>query len=129
MPIKKILFPATGPITMVEDGIRRIIGFSLNDLIQEDWHTIQIDGEESWTQAIGRGAKLAGFEGLLTISVNHRLGKNIVIFPDNLAPTSNVELMSEEDLIDRFTEATKMVKRQKRRDFFVVSASLLRLYV
>ena len=83
---------------LTDGRIRRIIGFSLNDLMQEDWHTIQIGGEESWTQVIGRGAKLAGFEGLLTISVSHRPGKNIVIFPDNLDPTGIVELMSEEEL-------------------------------
>ena len=83
---------------LTDARIRRKIGFRLDDLTQEDWYAIQIGGEESWTQAIGRGALLAGFEGLLAPSASHRLGKNVVIFRDNLAPTSTVELMSQKEL-------------------------------
>lgn len=33
---------------------RRKIGFSRDELVSEDWHAIQLAGDESWTQAIGR---------------------------------------------------------------------------
>lgn len=35
---------------------RRRLGFTLKQLVEEDWLGIQEEGEESWTQTIGRGA-------------------------------------------------------------------------
>lgn len=85
-------------LDLTDGGIRRKLDFSLGDLTGEDWHAIQSGGDESWTQAIGRGALLAGFEGLLAPSARDRNGKNVVIFPDNLASTSAVELMATDEL-------------------------------
>ncbi len=82
---------------LTDAGIRRKIGFRLNDLTHEDWYSFQIDGE-AWTQVIGRGAFIAGFEGVISPSARRRLGENIVIFPDNLDPMSTVELMSKDEL-------------------------------
>ena len=78
---------------------RRRIGFTLGELIEEDWLAIQRGGEESWTQAIGRGCRAVGFEGLIAPSARNRpRGKNLVYFPDRLDPTSRVELLGREDL-------------------------------
>ena len=71
------------------------------DILNEDWQTIQREGDESWTQAIGRGAYSAGFEGLLVPSARHRpQGVNLVIFPDNLRVGSSIDILGKEDLPD-----------------------------
>lgn len=85
-------------LNLTDAKIRRKLGFLLHDLTQENWEAIQNSGEESWTQAIGRGAFLAGFEGLLAPSARDRSGKNVVIFPENLKSTSKLELMGKDEL-------------------------------
>ena len=80
-------------------GIRRKIGFALNDLLEEDWEAIQDQAEESWTQAIGRGCRLIGFEGLIAPSARNRpKGRNLIYFPDRLDQASQFELLSKHDL-------------------------------
>jgi hypothetical protein len=54
-------------------------------LRKTDWEAIQNNGEESWTQAIGRGCLVAGFEAMLAPSARNTIGKNIVIFTANLS--------------------------------------------
>lgn len=78
--------------------IRRKLGFTLTELLSEDWHAIQFQGDESWTQAIGRGAVKCGFEGLLVPSSQRRKGQNIVVFPTNLRPGSTLRPMKREQL-------------------------------
>lgn len=85
-------------LDLTDVRIRKKLGFTLTELTGEDWHAIQNGGEESWTQAIGRGALLARFEGLLAPSARNRSGRNVVIFPDNLGSTSTVELIAKEEL-------------------------------
>lgn len=85
-------------LDLTDSAIRRKIGFTLTELLDEDWEAIQARGEESWTQAIGRGARQAGFEAILVSSARHRGGRNIVIFPDGLAPGSSLELLAPRDL-------------------------------
>jgi RES domain-containing protein len=74
------------------------IGFSLSELVNEDWKAIQSAGEEAWTQAIGRGCQLAGFEALIVPSARHKVGKNIVVFPQNLSKTSEIKILSADEL-------------------------------
>ncbi len=74
------------------------IGFSIAELMEEDWRAIQAGGEESWTQAIGRGCYQAGFEALIAVSAQHAQGKNIVIFPENLAATSRISILGADQL-------------------------------
>lgn len=77
---------------------RRGIGFSLKELVEEDWDAIQKTGEESWTQAIGRGCYVAGFEGLIVPSAADGKGKNIVIFPDKISESSSAVIIGKEEL-------------------------------
>jgi len=78
---------------------RRKIGFPLSELIQEDWHSIQDSGEESWTQAIGRGCLVAGFNGLIVPSArNPKEGKNIAIFCHNNTPGCPLNIIEKENL-------------------------------
>jgi RES domain-containing protein len=79
-------------------AVRRKIGFALMELLEEDWAAIQAAGDESWTQAIGRGCYENGFEALLVPSARNRNGKNLVIFPDRLRPASTLELLGPDDL-------------------------------
>jgi hypothetical protein len=53
------------------------------DLIGE-WESLEFRGHETFTQLIGRAARLRGFEGIVCQSARHRPdGVNLVIFPDN----------------------------------------------
>jgi RES domain-containing protein len=88
-------------LDMTDGGIRRRLGFTLEEILNEDWQTIQREGDESWTQAAGRGAYQAGFEGLLVPSARHRPGgTNIVVFPENLRTDSRIDLLGRDDLPD-----------------------------
>jgi RES domain-containing protein len=86
-------------LDLTDASIRRRLGFTLAELLDEDWQGIQDEGDESWTQAIGRGVYVAGFEGLLAPSARDRPnGENIVVFPDNLRPGSRIEILGEDEL-------------------------------
>ncbi len=85
-------------LDLTDARIRRALGFTLGDLVDEDWYAIQSAGEESWTQAIGRAAVAAGFEALLVPSARDRTGKNVVAFPSNLRSNRAVQVMAAEDL-------------------------------
>lgn len=81
-----------------DPNIRTKIGFTLSELIQEDWKAIQWSGEESWTQAIGRGCFLAGFEAIVVPSAHRSTGKNMVIFPDNWCADCEIEILAADQL-------------------------------
>lgn len=86
-------------LDLSEKNIRRAIGFTVSELVDEDWLAIQQEGDESWTQAIGRGAFEARFEGLLVPSARDRpRGINLVVFPTNLRPGSKIDIIGKEDL-------------------------------
>jgi RES domain len=67
--------------------------------VDEDWLGIQEEGDESWTQALGRGAYESGFEGLLAPSSQDRPdGVNVVIFPARMQAGSSLVLLGTDDL-------------------------------
>ncbi len=89
----------SGLLDLTSASVRRMLGFSLRELLEEDWLTLQLYGEESWTQAIGRGAKQSGFEGLLARSaVDRPKGVNLVVFPESLLAGSHLTPMGLRDL-------------------------------
>lgn len=86
-------------LDLTSSATRQRLGFSLNELLNENWIAIQEEGDESWTQAIGRGAVAAGFEGLLAPSARDRpKGQNLVIFPGSLLKGSRIEPMGMNEL-------------------------------
>ncbi len=85
-------------LDVTDTSILAQLGFTRKELLQEDWRALQREGEESWTQAIGRGAFLAGFEGVLVPSAQHKKGKNIVLFPGNFTKTSQIEILGSDQL-------------------------------
>ena len=56
------------------------IPFSLPTLMSDDWRAANARGEESLTQALGRAALAAGFDGLRVPSKPDPNGTNLVIF-------------------------------------------------
>ena len=85
-------------LDLTQARIRRALGYTVSDLVTEDWRAIQAAGEESWTQAIGRGAVAAGFEALLAPSARNRTGKILVAFPSNLRTAHAVRVMAADEL-------------------------------
>jgi RES domain-containing protein len=85
-------------LDLTQARIRRALGYTISDLVTEDWRAIQAAGEETWTQAIGRGAVAAGFEALLAPSARNRTGKILVAFPSNLRTAHAVRVMAAEEL-------------------------------
>jgi len=94
-------------LDLTDQNVRRKIGFTLAELVDEDWSGIQAAGDEAWTQAIGRGCREAGLEAILVPSARRNGGKNIVIFPDRLAAGSTLELLAADDLPPHPTLWTK----------------------
>jgi len=72
----------TGP------GAERI-GVQRDELVTVDWEAENRASRECLPQAIGRAARLAGYEALLVPSAA-TLGANLVIFPDRLRARSRV---------------------------------------
>jgi len=85
-------------LDLTDPKILKKIGFTKKELIEEEWRAIQKAGVESWTQAIGQGSYLAGFEGLIVPSARKKDGKNIVIFPKRLAKTSKIDILGVDQL-------------------------------
>lgn len=98
----RVMAGATARLSVVCDltdrANRRRIWFTRQELVEEDWQSIQSAGEESWTQAIARGCRTAGFEGLIVPSKCRSSGKNIVIFPDRLRPRSRLVPLAPQEL-------------------------------
>ena len=86
-------------LDLTNEKARTRIGFSLTELVNEDWQAIQTSGEEAWTQAIGRGAQIAGFDALIVPSARHKTGKNIVIFGEKLTKGVKINILSPDKLL------------------------------
>ena len=83
---------------LTDSAVRRRLGFTVRELVEEDWRSLQHSGVESWTQAIGRGCFLAGFESMVVPSARNHGGKNIVLFPKNLHKSSKLEILGASEL-------------------------------
>ena len=70
------------------------------ELLAEDWYEIQRLGRESMTQALGRQAFECGIEALIVPSARSARGKNLVVFPANLAAASTLVVQHAEQLPD-----------------------------
>lgn len=65
----------------------------LRAALDEDWRSLQAGGRESTSQAIGRAAFELRLEGLLVPSHATRTRMNLVSFPDNLLPGSQLRIV------------------------------------
>jgi len=88
----------TKVLDLTDATVRKRIGFTQRELVEEDWRSLQKAGEEAWTQAVGRGCYLANFEDLIVPSARRKVGKNIVIFPIRLAKIGKIEVLGVDQL-------------------------------
>jgi RES domain-containing protein len=87
------------PLLDLTDGpARKRLGVSRNRMLAEPWFTIQDQGQEALTQAIGRLARDHGFVALLVPSVVRASAANIVIFPDRLKATDRLAIINPDRL-------------------------------
>jgi hypothetical protein len=57
----------------------------------EDWRRMNASGKEALTQAIGRAAFEAGFEGFIVPSAQDKRGQNLAVFQEKLLPGSGLQ--------------------------------------
>ncbi len=87
------------PVLDLFDGrIRRILRVTRARMLAEPWWTIQDEGREAITQAIGRLARDQGFAALLVPSTINASAGNVVIFPDRLRSTNRLSIIHAEQL-------------------------------
>lgn len=78
---------------------RRKLRLTLVELQHDDWRAAQDAGDESLTQAVGRIAFEAEFDGLLVPSVSKRGETNVVALPGNFVPPdSHLKAVNREKL-------------------------------
>lgn len=70
-------------LDLTDAATRRALKVSRSDLVG-DWQEAQDLGREALTQAIGRLARAAGYQGLLAPSAARSTGRNIVLFRDKV---------------------------------------------
>jgi RES domain-containing protein len=83
-------------LDLTDPAVRRTLKVRLTDLIG-DWQDTQNLGQEALTQAIGRLARAAGFQGLLVPSAAKPREQNIVLFRDKI-PRSRLRIIRQNRL-------------------------------
>ena len=78
---------------------RKDLNVSL-EILNQDWRKIQDQGQESFTQTLGRAVFENGGEGLLVPSVRVPSGINMVYFPEN-KQRGSVAQVCESEKLDR----------------------------
>jgi RES domain-containing protein len=82
--------------------VRNTLRVAQARLSAEQWWKKQKLGREALTQALGRLAWEAGWEGMLVASAARRRGNNLLVFPGNLdIPSSWVKILNPADLPPR----------------------------
>jgi RES domain-containing protein len=84
-------------LDLCDPRIRRRLMLSLGDLAQP-WWPVQEAGGEALTQALGRAAYEAGFEGVRLPSARQKGGINLNVFPGKLRAGSRVVVLAGRDL-------------------------------
>ena len=75
-------------LDLTNGAIRQRLQVSLDRIIREDWRRLNDQGREALTQAIGRAAFEASFEGLLVPSAQNEEGRNLVVLREKMLPRS-----------------------------------------
>ena len=86
-------------LDLTDAHVRRRVKTSLVRMMAEDWRAAQDAGQEALTQAIGRAAFEAGYEGMLVPSRSVRSAVNIALFVEQLKPTSRLDVLNPDVLL------------------------------
>lgn len=78
-------------LDLTEGAMRQRLLVSRERMVEEDWRRENEKDDEALTQAIGRAAFDAGFEGILVPSAQDETGRNVLVFSDKLLPDSRLE--------------------------------------
>jgi RES domain-containing protein len=78
--------------------VRTGLRISLKRMKGEDWRKINRNNQISLTQSLGRKLKEEGFEAILVPSFASLKSCNLVIFPENLRPTSSISIANVQKL-------------------------------
>jgi hypothetical protein len=71
-------------LDLSDAAVRRLLSVKAQQLKTEPWRAEQHAGREALTQAIGRVAREAYFQGLLTMSARRQLGRNLTLFRERV---------------------------------------------
>jgi RES domain-containing protein len=82
----------TRVLDLCDGGVRVSLRMSEDRLVGADWEAENRAGREAVTQAVGRAAAEAGFEGLVVPSAADPGARNVVVFVDRLEGGSRVVL-------------------------------------
>lgn len=88
-------------LDLTKGPTRSTLRVSARRMLDEPWREEQAAGREALTQAIGRLARELDWEGLLVPSAARTDGVNLVLFPDNLARGSALEIVNAGELPNR----------------------------
>jgi RES domain-containing protein len=88
-------------LDLTDGAIRSALRVSARRMLDEPWSEEQAAGNEALTQGIGRLGNDLGWEGLLVPSAARRGGVNLILFPDNLAGGSTLEIANAGELPGR----------------------------
>jgi RES domain-containing protein len=84
-------------LKLTDRRVSRTLGITRGQLVGEDWRACNRGGKEALTQAVGRLAWDAGWEGLVLPSAANPDGMNLVVFPGNLLPPRSYLLLINRD--------------------------------
>ena len=88
----------TGVLDLTDGVNRSTMRVSAHRMLREPWREEQAAGREALTQALGRLAYELGWEALVVPSAARRGGVNLIIFRDNLARGTKIEIVNVGDL-------------------------------
>lgn len=80
-------------LDLTSGDMRQRVRISESRLLNADWRRALDAGKPALTHLLGRASFDAGFEGLLVRSAVDEEGQNLVVFPDNLLPSSKLEVV------------------------------------
>ena len=102
-------------LVTIELSLRRVLDLSLEqarkdlnvslEILNQDWRKIQDQGQESFTQTLGRAVFENGGEGLLVPSARVPGSINVVYFPEN-KQRGSVARVYESEKLDRLVHHT-----------------------
>ena len=71
---------------------------TIEEMLNEDWEKLNDSRVETIAQSLGRAILELNYEGLITPSSRDRRGRNLIWFPEQLHPESQIEIVGQEKL-------------------------------